>query len=109
MPRPPRGPGDGEEDNELPMGDPPDDEETDDPSDEDEGEEDDKPLHGGSTVRVDPARFEPRGLKSNRRMAVARSDKRLCTVRVQPAAAGLNRIVRPLPAVARTSSMPSNR
>ena len=48
MPRPPRGPGDGEEDSELPMGDPPDDDETDDPSDEDEGEEDDEPLHGAS-------------------------------------------------------------
>jgi len=43
MPRPPRGPGDGDED-ELPMGDPPDDDETDDPDDEDEGEEDDEPL-----------------------------------------------------------------
>jgi len=43
VPRPPRGPGDGDED-ELPMGDPPDDDETDDPSDEDEGEEDDEPL-----------------------------------------------------------------
>ena len=44
MPRPPRGPGDGDDD-ELPMGDPPDDDETDDPDDEDEGEEDDEPLH----------------------------------------------------------------
>jgi hypothetical protein len=44
LPRPPRGPGDGEED-ELPMGDPPDDDESDDPSDEDEGEEDDAPLN----------------------------------------------------------------
>ena len=54
MPRPPRGPGDGEEDNELPMGDPPDDDETDDPSDEDEGEEDDEPLRGASIVRIPP-------------------------------------------------------
>jgi hypothetical protein len=45
MPRPPRGPGDGDDD-ELPMGDPPDEDETDDPDDEDEGEEDDEPLHG---------------------------------------------------------------
>ena len=45
MPRPPRGPGDGDDD-ELPMGDPPDDDETDDPDDEDEGEEDDEPLQG---------------------------------------------------------------
>ena len=52
--RPPRGPGDDDEDNELPMGDPPDDDETDDPSDEDEGEEDDEPLHGASTVRAGP-------------------------------------------------------
>ena len=44
MPRPPQGPGD-DEGNELPMGDPPDDDETDDPDDEDEGEEDDDPLH----------------------------------------------------------------
>jgi hypothetical protein len=44
MPRPPRGPGDGDDD-ELPMGDPPDDDETDDQDDEDEGEEDDEPLH----------------------------------------------------------------
>ena len=51
MPRPPRGPGDGEEENELPMGDPPDDDETDDPDDEDEGEEDDEPMHGSSSVR----------------------------------------------------------
>jgi len=43
-PRPPQGPGDGDED-ELPMGDPPDDDESDDPNDEDEGEEDDEPLH----------------------------------------------------------------
>jgi hypothetical protein len=53
MPRPPRGPGD-DEDNELPMGDPPDDDETDDPSDEDEGVEDDEPLHGAPTVRAGP-------------------------------------------------------
>jgi hypothetical protein len=46
MPRPPRGPGDADED-ELPMGDPPDEDETDDPDDEDEGEEDDAPLYGG--------------------------------------------------------------
>ena len=44
LPRPPRGPGDVDED-ELPMGDPPDDDESDDPSDEDEGEEDDEPLN----------------------------------------------------------------
>ena len=44
VPRPPRGPGDVDED-ELPMGDPPDDDESDDPSDEDEGEEDDEPLN----------------------------------------------------------------
>ena len=44
MPRPPRGPGDGDEE-ELPMGDPPDEDDTDDPDDEDEGEEDDEPLH----------------------------------------------------------------
>ena len=44
LPRPPRGPGDGDE-NELPVGDPPDTDESDDPSDEDEGEEDDAPLH----------------------------------------------------------------
>lgn len=49
MPRPPRGPGDGEEETELPMGDPPDDDETDDPDDEDEGEEDDEPMHGTSS------------------------------------------------------------
>lgn len=46
IPRPPHGPGDGEEDNEMPIGDPPDDDETDDPDDEDEGEEDDEPLNG---------------------------------------------------------------
>lgn len=51
MPRPPRGPGDDEEENELPMGDPPDDDETDDPDDEDEGEEDDEPMHGTSSLR----------------------------------------------------------
>ena len=45
LPRPPRGPGDVDDD-ELPEGDPPDDDETDDPDDEDEGEEDDEPLHG---------------------------------------------------------------
>jgi len=45
LPRPPRGPGDADDD-ELPEGDPPDDDETDDPDDEDEGEEDDEPLHG---------------------------------------------------------------
>lgn len=50
-PRPPRGPGDGEEDSELPMGDPPDEDPTDDPDDEDEGEGDDEPLHGAA-VRV---------------------------------------------------------
>jgi hypothetical protein len=50
MPRPPRGPGDGE-DEEVPMGDPPDDDETDDPDDVDEGEEDDAPLHGGASAR----------------------------------------------------------
>lgn len=44
MPRPPRGPGDADED-ELPMGDPPDDDESDDPSDEDEGEREEPPLH----------------------------------------------------------------
>ena len=55
MPRPPRGPGDDEEDNELPMGDPPDDDETDDPNDEDEGEEDDEPLHGVSILSAGPA------------------------------------------------------
>ena len=43
--RPPRGPGDGE-DEELPIGDPPDDDDTDDPDDDDEGEEEDVPLHG---------------------------------------------------------------
>ncbi len=51
LPRPPRGPGDGEEDNELPMGDPPDDDETDDPSDEDEGEQDDEPIRGAPAAR----------------------------------------------------------
>ena len=50
MPRPPRGPGDGEEENELPMGDPPDDDETGDPDDEDEGEEDDEPMNGKLSV-----------------------------------------------------------
>jgi hypothetical protein len=52
MPRPPRGPGDGEDDDELPMGDPPDDDETDDPDDEDEGEEDDEPLQTRETPAV---------------------------------------------------------
>ena len=42
-PRPPKGPGDAEDD-ELPMGDPPDDDPTDDPDDEDEGEGDEEPL-----------------------------------------------------------------
>jgi hypothetical protein len=51
-PRPPRGPGDDDGDEELPIGDPPDDDETDDPNDEDEGEEDDEPLHGGRAVRA---------------------------------------------------------
>ena len=52
-PRPPRGPGDGEEDDELPMGDPPDEDDTDDPDDEDEGEEDDEPLHGSVSMHAD--------------------------------------------------------
>lgn len=52
MPRPPRGPGDGD-DEELPMGDPPDDDETDDPDDEDEGEEDDDPMYGVSCSRAE--------------------------------------------------------
>lgn len=52
IPRPPRGPGDGDEDSELPMGDPPDDDDTDDPDDEDEGEEDDEPLQSGLARRV---------------------------------------------------------
>lgn len=51
MPRPPHGPGDGEEDQELPIGDPPDDDETDDPDDEDEGEEDDDPLYSSASLR----------------------------------------------------------
>jgi hypothetical protein len=51
-PRPPRGPGDGEEDDELPMGDPPDEDDTDDPDDEDEGEEDDEPLHGAPPMHA---------------------------------------------------------
>ena len=46
VPRPPHGPGDGDGDPELPVGDPPDTDETDDPNDEDEGEEDDVPLRG---------------------------------------------------------------
>lgn len=45
--RPPRGPGDGDRDDEKPMGDPPDEDETDDPNDEDEGEGDEPPLYGG--------------------------------------------------------------
>jgi hypothetical protein len=53
MPRPPRGPGDVDED-ELPMGDPPDDDESDDPNDEDEGEEDDEPLHTQAGCIADP-------------------------------------------------------
>ena len=44
--RPPRGPGDGDRDDEKPIGDPPDEDETDDPDDEDEGEGDEPPLHG---------------------------------------------------------------
>ncbi len=55
MPRPPRGPGDDEGDEELPIGDPPDEDETDDPDDEDEGEEDDEPLHGAPAGRADHA------------------------------------------------------
>lgn len=46
LPRPPKGPGDAEDD-ELPEGDPPDQDPTDDPDDEDEGEEDDPPMYGG--------------------------------------------------------------
>ena len=46
LPRPPRGPGDPDEDEQLPEGDPPDEDETDDPDDEDEGEEDDAPMYG---------------------------------------------------------------
>lgn len=45
MPRPPKGPGDAEDD-ELPEGDPPDQDPTDDPNDEDEGEGDDPPMYG---------------------------------------------------------------
>ena len=55
MPRPPRGPGDDDGDEELPIGDPPDVDETDDPDDEDEGEEDDEPLHGAPAGRADHA------------------------------------------------------
>ena len=45
LPRPPKGPGDADDD-EAPVGDPPDDDPTDDPDDEDEGEGDDEPLQG---------------------------------------------------------------
>ncbi len=47
MPRPPRGPGEGEPDQDRPIGDPPDEDETDDPDDEDEDEdeEDEEPLN----------------------------------------------------------------
>lgn len=55
LPRPPRGPGDDDGDEELPVGDPPDDDETDDPNDEDEGEEDDEPLHGAPSRRLSRA------------------------------------------------------
>jgi hypothetical protein len=53
MPRPPHGPGDGDDDQELPIGDPPDDDETDDPDDEDEGEEDEDPLYSAAALRRD--------------------------------------------------------
>ena len=53
LPRPPRGPGDAEEDEELPVGDPPDTDPTDDPNDEDEGEGDEIPLQSGG--RCGPA------------------------------------------------------
>lgn len=67
MPRPPHGPGDGEEDQELPIGDPPDDDETDDPDDEDEGEEDDDPLYSAASARKrpNPCRPPPYGCGSS--------------------------------------------
>jgi hypothetical protein len=81
-PRPPRSPGDSEDDD-LPMGDPPDEDETDDPDDEDEGEEDDEPLHGAR-------RWRQR----------AGADQ---------GAAGLKRIALRLRPEVSTSSIPSNR
>jgi len=42
------------DDDELPMGDPPDDDPTDDPDDEDEGEGDDEPLQGRTSPRTAP-------------------------------------------------------